>query len=275
MFGQKLRQSIFAATVGLLAAVGVTPASAIPNASFTWSPSTSNPALNLAGATFTADNFTVTDWSTININTVTGAFTEGGILQIAQFQNLGANISPGGFGAGGYQLYFTFTASGTLAGACPISCIGPFSTLNVTLIGDKGGNATFSNAGVSNPLLDPQITLATGTLLNPGVLSPTNFAQLTLGIPTAQTLTTFVEDPAQTGFFIAPGFALDLNGAFTNNQNQATLSNCPGTTCVVTITSGGGSGSFLGTVPEPMTISMFGFGLLLLGAGAARRRRAA
>src|SRR5215467_6214856 len=174
MLGQKLRQSIFAAAVGLLAAIGATPASAIPNQSFTWSPSTSNPALNLAGATFTADNFTVTDWSTININTVTGAFTESGLLQIAAFQNLGSSISPAGFGAGGYQLYFTFTASGTLAGLCPVSCIGPFSTLNFTFLGDKGGNATFSNAGVVTNG-DTQVTLATGALLNPGVLSPTNF----------------------------------------------------------------------------------------------------
>jgi hypothetical protein len=234
----------------------------------------------MSGAAVTTDNLVLADWSQIQLNTVTGAFTESGLLQIATFQLGGSSLSnPAGFNVNpGYQLYFTFTASGTL-GPCGLVICGAFSTLNYTFLGDQGGKATFSNAGVTTNG-DTQITLASGTLLNPGIFSATNQALISNGVPSAQVLTTFVEDPAQLNFFVAPkNMTLDLNSAFTNNSNQVTQGPCspPSATCTTyTITNGGGSASFLGTsVPEPMTISMFGFGLLMIGAGVARRRRAA
>src|SRR6266566_4034937 len=83
---------------------------------FTWNPSGSTPPLSTAGA-FTADSFTLGDFAHIHIAS-NGAFTEDGYLKIKAFQLGAPTVTTPGLnsaaGATPYELYFHFSATGTV-----------------------------------------------------------------------------------------------------------------------------------------------------------------
>src|SRR5262249_35089176 len=110
-------------------------------------------------------------------------------------------------------------------------------------------------------------TLATGTLAAGG----TNVAKIdSSGFPTASVDLTITPGADAGGFFVDPnaaGLALvHLESAFTNTLGQV------GSCGVGCITINGGGGNIDMTIPEPITLSLFGAGLA--GAGALRRRKA-
>jgi len=270
-----LSSAALAATLAVLAS----PASAVP---FTWNPSLTTPtALSSAGA-FTASNFTINDYALIN-TTNPSAVSETAILSVQSFNTStpGLVSSSGTVGcASPYALYFTVTATSHLAPSGP-GLFGSFDTLSYTLWGDVGGNCSFS-ASASGPLAtcgtDTQLKLATGGL------SPTGPNQVSIvgGIPSAAVDVTIVPSTNAGGFFVSPSllanFAFDTS--FTNTLLEITQqgplfiiggnTNC-GSAQVPQACPGGGTIDLV-TIPEPVTLSLFGAGLA--GAAAMRRRKA-
>ena len=117
---------------------------------FTFDPSAANPSF--VGASFTADNIAISDYSHVTINPVTGAFTDTGYLAVQGFQLNSAAINAAGLNTT-YGLYFQFSGTGTQTTVNPLtmSTSGTFSTLNYTLFGYNGSAATFGFNGANNP----------------------------------------------------------------------------------------------------------------------------
>ncbi|MES3012564.1 MAG: flocculation-associated PEP-CTERM protein PepA [Pseudomonadota bacterium] len=235
-------------------------------------PFTFNPAaVGLAGAAFTADNVSISDYSLVRSTGTT--FTETGFLAVTGFQ-LGDNsalIVPGLNTT--YGLYVKFDGTGTsTTSSNPLTTAtsGSFSTLSFTLYG-YNGSATFGIDGSGNPFETAagEIVLATGSLQPGGNFVSTNPAQGSFFANAGATLS-FNVDPARAGFFAAPnpfyGMALT---SFTN-----TPSNVVPFDGGFRVIKGGGTINFVAVpaVPEPET-----YALLLAGLGAigfvARRRR--
>ncbi len=270
-----LASAALAATLAALAS----PASAVP---FTWNPSaTSTPLSSNAGA-FTATNITINDYALIDTSNPT-AVSENAILSIQSFNTSTPGlVSTSGtvLGANPYALYFTVTATSHLAPSGP-GLFGSFDTLTYTLWGDVGGNCTFSaDAGGPHQAcgLDTQVKLATGGL------SPTGPNQVSIvgGIPSAAVDVTIASGSGAGGFWVAPSILSDFafDTSFTNTLLEITQqgalfiiggnSNC-GTAQVPQACPGGGTIDLV-TIPEPVTLSLFGAGLA--GAAAMRRRKA-
>jgi len=267
--------------VAIAAALAVGPfAGAIASpVDFTWSPSALGAAYSGDGNIVNANNYNVSNFNAISVNTTTGAFTGNGYLNILNFLNGGATVSATGLGTN-YSLYLAFTEAGTQT---PIPttpggvATGTFSSLSYSLIATpngappvsflaSGGIATHTDPG-------PDITLATGSLV-PG----TGFITLTdtaSGLsPTANMNLTFVENPAESAFFLAPLTGLDLQiGNFSATGSVTTLTG--GNPSIIDINGGGGNLTFqTAAVPEPASLAVLGAGLLGLARVARRRRKA-
>jgi len=277
---QAVKKALMAATsVGLLALIGASPAAA---AAFTWSPSAAgiSTAIN-----FSASNLTVNDYARINVTDPTNVI-EDAVLSV---QSIDAPtpglVNSSGVTAGTgspYALYFTVSATSQLSGP-PSALIGTFKTLTYSLWGDTGGDCTFSTTlatGAQATCGGTQTLLASGSLIN----DSTNTVDIINGHPGA-----FVDvsiTPGAAGFWVSPADLANFffDTAFTNNSAETTQvgdvfligaannPNCTSPTAGL-VCPGGGTISFLATpVPEPLTLSVFGAGLV--GAAALRRRKA-
>ncbi len=273
---------IAAASVGLLAVMGTNPAAAVP---FTWNPSLTTPtALSSAGA-FTASNFTINDYAVIDTTNL-AVVTEKAILSVQSFNTStpGLVSSSGTVGGTGspYALYFTVTATSHLTPSGP-GLFGAFDTLSYILWGDVGGGCGFSVSAGGGPLascgLDTQLQLATGSLSSFGL----NQVNIINGIPAANVDVTIAAGANAGGFWVNPTLLSFFNfeTAFTNTPEEITQSGAifvigANTGCGALQNQacpGGGTIDLVALpVPEPVTLSVFGAGLI--GAAALRRRKA-
>jgi hypothetical protein len=251
---------------------------------FTWDPNaTANGTLSSPAAIvpqnpqFSANNIFISDYATINIANLNNV-TENGVLAVNSFALQNGTTAWGLVGGTGnpppvdvfataYQLYFVFTSTSHLGSDGAGGLKGAFDTLSYSLMGDMGGKCTFSAAGGANcGASGTQLLLATGTLAPGG----TNVAKIdATGIPNAAVDLTITPGADAGGFFVDPTAAalafVHLESAFTNTLGQ--IGSC-GANC---ITINGGGGNIDMTIPEPITLSLFGAGLA--GAAGLRRRK--
>jgi hypothetical protein len=277
-----MRMSKLLVSTILASVVGTGAAMAGP-ITFTWNPNaTANGTLSSPAAIlpqnpqFSANNIFISDYATINTANLNNVI-ENGVLAVNSFALQNGTSSFGLVGGNGtpppvdvfatsYQLYFVFSSTSHLASDGAGGLKGAFDSISYTLMGDKGGKCTFSVGGASCGASGQQFTLATGTLAAGGV----NLAKIDAqGIPNAAVDLTITPGVDAGGFFVDPTAAalafVHLETAFTNTT--LVVGSC-GANC---ITINGGGGNIDMTIPEPITLSLFGAGLA--GAASLRRRK--
>jgi len=263
--------------LGAAAAVSFGAFAASANAtplSFTWDPSV---VTGVAGEAFTANNITVADfaYATIQAN---GSFTESGVLEVTEFQNGVFPVNtPGLLQSGGYGMYFTFNATGTIGNWNPAApggtgYVGSINTASFNMLIDPTNNDSIANSGTTYSLTDPTSndkSLASGSETN-GL----NQVTLNSGIPGANSTQTFNPNSTYSSFFVSPVatayLALVIEDSFTNTPGVSVVTPLGGGVTQVAINGGGGNADF--AVPEPATLSIFG--AALVGLGFAKRRKA-
>ena len=260
-------------TLGLAAGLGAlslaAPAMAVP---FTWNPSAAVPG---AGGSFTADNITVQDYATVNVDAA-GNFTENGLINLSTFNNGGTPVNVAGLDST-FAIYAQFTGTGT-QGAGNVtpsngtSITGQFNSLNYTLFAAQG-TPTFSSTagGASVSGLSNAVTLANGSLVTgTTALTRDQFGGLSATATTINSL-----NVVDSNFFVSPGstFSLGFDVAFTNTGSVLST---PSANELV-INGGGGNATVTASssppppVPEPASFAVLGAGLI--GLAMARRQR--
>jgi len=287
-----MKALIGAASVGLLAVASASPAEAAL-INFTWNPSGSSPALTALPSQFTTNDLTVGDWAKITTTPNLQNIQEDAILNVTATNSLQSTPLLGnGQSGAGYQLYFQVHATSNLAPSGG-GLSGTFTSLTYTLWGIVGGGCTFSVTNAGGPSATgcgAPVNLASGSLLPGG--------QNSVGItssnqPFANVDTTIIKDGGAGNFFVSPSdftnFAFE--SAFTNTllvsyycAVGAEIGTAGCTSArdggvldaghpIILIAGGGGDVNMLSLpVPEPVTLSVFGAGLV--GAAALRRRKA-
>ena len=272
-----------AAIALLLSGAWCSLASAAP-ITFVWNPAGTLPPL-VGGLIGSANNFNVADFASVTI-APNGNFSEVGYLSVLQFLNGGAPAPQGGLNTT-YSLYFGFNGTGTGTTPPPpgSASTGPFTKLDYTLFAVASpmptftvtnGNVTVSGAGAF-PLAFGSLISGTATLTNTGVgaqpFSPTANLFETFNVCTAvgqgnagfgQALCTGNE----SGFFLVPPPST-INLVVGNFSATTSVTSFDGT--FLNINGGGGNLTLENRVPEPMSLTLLGVGLLGL-AGLGRRK---
>lgn len=223
---------------------------------FTLDPAGATTALN--GASFTADNVLVSDYSKVTNNG--GTFTETGYLAVTGFQLGDTLLLPAGLNTD-YGMYIAFTGHGTASGnPTTQNTTGTFTDLTYTLYG-YNGSATFGLDAGNNPFetATEADVLATGSLIS-GSVSTSLSGVGPLFSPAANASLTFVAGADAGSFYTAPNPFYNLAfAAFTNTTSQVIAFDGG-----FAIKKGGGAFNFGATppVPEPGT-----YALLLGGLG--------
>lgn len=248
-------------SLGNLIGTPTTPAEAI---AFTWDPSGASPSLG--GGAFTADSLTVSN-NLFAVAHPSGLTQEQFIQPITAFKLGGSPVAVSGLGSS-FGLYFGIDAVFSVVG-------GPhFDNLDVRLMADRNadnGSVTatlagvaFANAaGVTN-----DVQLAHGTLL-----AATLALDPMTGTRTAHFLDTFVPEPGESGFFVAPtGTALALRLDLTTPADHFQAIPLSNGDTVQLINDGAGTGE-LAAIPEPATLALLGTTTAGLGLARWRQRR--
>jgi len=216
-----------------------------------------------------------------------GSFTEVGYLSVLQFLLGGAPAPQTGLNSS-YSLYFGFngTGAGTTVPPPGSATTGPFTKLDYTLFASFGPTPTFTvtngNVAISGntgffPLAYGSLISGTATLTNTGVgaqpLSPTANLFETFNICTAagQGNTGFGQALCtgnESGFFVVPPPGT-INLVVGNFSATTSVTSFDGT--FLNINGGGGNLTLENRVPEPMSLTLLGVGLLGL-AGLGRKK---
>lgn len=226
---------------------------------FTFNPG----AAGLNGASLTADNILISDYSTVTIDP-SGTFTETGYLPITGFQLGGSALTPSGLNTD-YGMYIAFTGTGTTTVNDPTTSFnfGNFTTLTYTLYG-YNGTASFGFSGnMATETASGEVALAHGSLISGSVLTvPTGGGTFS---PSANAMLTVALDQS-AAFSPDPFYSVALT-AFSNTPSQ--VEPFAGG---FRIRQGGGSLNFA-PVPEPSTHAMLLCGLVAAGFLGYRRQR--
>jgi hypothetical protein len=194
--------------------------------------------------------------------TTGGVFTESGLATFSTFNIpfntplpaslTGLNQGPG---TTGYNLYATFTATGTTAPAAGGGLNGVFETFVVNFIADPDRNTTTTSGTTPGGTTTDDVTVATGSLLNGGFHVFPGLANGDFAVRVAAN--------AVGGFFSGIPI-IDMTGV-----NTSIIGVGPGAFQNATIL---GSGN-VQAIPEPETYALMLAGLGALGFVARRRRR--
>ncbi len=267
------------ASAGLLAVLGASPAAATPvSGAFVINPSFFGLDKVFLG-TPTETNLTIASDSTIYQGS--GSQTEHGIAwgTAEGFTNDGLTSNSGLGGQvinapGFYGLYFTYTATVSgLSGFGPGQS-GTVTSFNYSLFGDPTDDDVVTPGTHGPSPTDPTLTnTGDDILLGTGSLISGSAGFESDGTPFFSASTNFNITPLGTGFFISPSpfYTIAFIGTTPSSASDIKVDvTCVATTCPNANLNGiGGSVSFAGTVPEPLTLSLFGAGLLGVGKASA------